>query len=162
MKDDFDFRKHNHLDDDLNYDSESDWDEDSYDDDDEYDEYWDGEDDDMEVVVDSAEGLQVATTFDGEGNVIDVTVTPEEDIDLSDSDVTCPLNSFIDHTLLKADATVEQITKLCQEAREYRFASVCKFLLGKALFRTAAGFRCCCLYSCRFPARGDDPGSQGV
>ena len=125
MKDDFDFRKHNHLDDDLNYDSESDWDEDSYDDDDEYDEYWDGEDDDMEVVVDSAEGLQVATTFDGEGNVIDVTVTPEEDIDLSDSDVTCPLNSFIDHTLLKADATVEQITKLCQEAREYRFASVC-------------------------------------
>ncbi len=124
MKDDFDFRKHNHLDNDLNYDSESDWD-DSYDDEDEYDEYWDGEDDDMEVVVDSAEGLQVATTFDGEGNVIDVTVTPEEDIDLSDSDVTCPLNSFIDHTLLKADATVEQITKLCQEAREYRFASVC-------------------------------------
>jgi deoxyribose-phosphate aldolase len=39
--------------------------------------------------------------------------------------VKCPLNSFIDHTLLKPDATVEQITKLCREAREYKFASVC-------------------------------------
>lgn len=123
MKDELDFGKHGHEDDFYSdYDPET---EKPYDDDD-YDEYWDDEDDDdMEVIVDSAEGLQVATTFDGEGNVIDVTVTPEEDIDLSDSDVTCPLNSFIDHTLLKADATVEQITKLCQEAREYRFASVC-------------------------------------
>jgi len=31
----------------------------------------------------------------------------------------------IDHTLLKPDATHEQIVQLCQEAREYRFASVC-------------------------------------
>ncbi len=31
----------------------------------------------------------------------------------------------IDHTLLKADATEEQIRKLCGEAREYEFASVC-------------------------------------
>lgn len=35
------------------------------------------------------------------------------------------LNKYIDHTLLKAEATKEQITKLCQEAREYDFASVC-------------------------------------
>lgn len=35
------------------------------------------------------------------------------------------LNKYIDHTLLKADATKEQITKLCQEARQYDFASVC-------------------------------------
>lgn len=124
MKDDFDLRKNSHLDDDSDFDIDM---ETGYpfDDGDDYDEYWDDDDDDMEVIVDSAEGLQVATTFDGEGNVIDVTVTPEEDIDISDADVTCPLNSFIDHTLLKADATVEQITKLCQEAREYRFASVC-------------------------------------
>ena len=124
MKDDFEFRKNSHLDDDsdFDYDPENEL---PFDDDDDYEEYWDDDDDDMEVIVDSAEGLQVATTFDGEGNVIDVTVTPEEDIDISDADVTCPLNSFIDHTLLKADATVEQITKLCQEAREYRFASVC-------------------------------------
>ena len=35
------------------------------------------------------------------------------------------LNKYIDHTLLKADATKDQIVKLCQEAREYNFASVC-------------------------------------
>lgn len=33
--------------------------------------------------------------------------------------------SMIDHTLLKPDATAEQVKKLCQEAREYKFASVC-------------------------------------
>lgn len=35
------------------------------------------------------------------------------------------LNKYIDHTLLKANATKEQIVKLCREAREYDFASVC-------------------------------------
>ena len=35
------------------------------------------------------------------------------------------LASYIDHTLLKADATEAQITRLCEEAREHRFASVC-------------------------------------
>jgi len=35
------------------------------------------------------------------------------------------LNKFIDHTLLKQDATPEQIIKLCAEAREYDFMSVC-------------------------------------
>ena len=33
--------------------------------------------------------------------------------------------SYIDHTLLKPDATFDQITKLCEEAREFGFASVC-------------------------------------
>lgn len=33
--------------------------------------------------------------------------------------------SYIDHTLLKADATQEEIEKLCQEAEKYRFHSVC-------------------------------------
>lgn len=32
---------------------------------------------------------------------------------------------YIDHTLLKADATREEIEKLCREAREFNFASVC-------------------------------------
>jgi deoxyribose-phosphate aldolase len=32
---------------------------------------------------------------------------------------------YIDHTLLKAEATKDQIEKLCEEAREYDFASVC-------------------------------------
>ncbi|EDR24912.1 deoxyribose-phosphate aldolase, putative [Entamoeba dispar SAW760] len=35
------------------------------------------------------------------------------------------LAKYIDHTLLKADATEEQIRKLCFEAAEYKFASVC-------------------------------------
>jgi deoxyribose-phosphate aldolase len=32
---------------------------------------------------------------------------------------------MIDHTALKADTTKEQIIKLCEEAKEYNFASVC-------------------------------------
>ncbi|MDN5278139.1 MAG: deoxyribose-phosphate aldolase [Clostridiales bacterium] len=35
------------------------------------------------------------------------------------------LARFIDHTLLKANATREEIVKLCEEARENNFASVC-------------------------------------
>ncbi|OUO78771.1 deoxyribose-phosphate aldolase [Blautia sp. An249] len=35
------------------------------------------------------------------------------------------LAASIDHTLLKPDASREQILRLCQEAREYHFASVC-------------------------------------
>lgn len=35
------------------------------------------------------------------------------------------LNRYIDHTLLKAEATPGQIEKLCGEALEYHFASVC-------------------------------------
>lgn len=35
------------------------------------------------------------------------------------------LSKYIDHTLLKADATKTQIAKLCAEAKENDFASVC-------------------------------------
>lgn len=35
------------------------------------------------------------------------------------------LAGVIDHTLLKAEATSEQVAALCGEAREFRFASVC-------------------------------------
>ena len=34
-------------------------------------------------------------------------------------------NKLIDHTLLKQDATPEQIVKLCEEAKQYDFMSVC-------------------------------------
>ena len=34
-------------------------------------------------------------------------------------------NKLIDHTLLKQDATPEQIIKLCEEARQFDFMSVC-------------------------------------
>ena len=35
------------------------------------------------------------------------------------------LTQMIDHTLLKADATYQQVETLCREALEYQFASVC-------------------------------------
>lgn len=34
-------------------------------------------------------------------------------------------NKYFDHTLLKPDATLPEIEKLCSEAARYRFASVC-------------------------------------
>jgi len=36
-----------------------------------------------------------------------------------------PLAQMIDHTILKPDASRGQIEKLCQEAKEYQFCSVC-------------------------------------
>ncbi|MBM4174927.1 MAG: deoxyribose-phosphate aldolase [Ignavibacteria bacterium] len=35
------------------------------------------------------------------------------------------LARMIDHTLLKPDATIEEVKKLCDEARQYHFVSVC-------------------------------------
>ena len=32
---------------------------------------------------------------------------------------------YIDHTLLKPEASIEQIKKVCDEAKQYHFASVC-------------------------------------
>ena len=39
--------------------------------------------------------------------------------------VNSDLGSMIDHTLLKPEATREEVITLCDEARQYRFASVC-------------------------------------
>ena len=35
------------------------------------------------------------------------------------------LAQLIDHTILKADATKEELITLCDEAKKYNFASVC-------------------------------------
>ena len=35
------------------------------------------------------------------------------------------INRYIDHTLLKADATKDQVKKIVEEAKEYEFKSVC-------------------------------------
>lgn len=35
------------------------------------------------------------------------------------------INKYIDHTLLKPDATRDDIKKICDEAKKYNFASVC-------------------------------------
>lgn len=42
---------------------------------------------------------------------------------------------MIDHTLLKADATKDQVLELCKEAKQYNFASVC---LNPTWVKTAA------------------------
>src|SRR5215470_10281044 len=39
--------------------------------------------------------------------------------------VPADVGSLIDHTLLKADASRSEIEKLCREAREFGFATVC-------------------------------------
>lgn len=44
---------------------------------------------------------------------------------LSAADVPSDIAGYIDHTLLKADATPAEIEKLCKEAREFHFAAVC-------------------------------------
>ncbi len=74
--------------------------------------------------VDCADGICVRTCFDKVGNVI----TAGADR-LSSKLGIIPANlsiaSMIDHTLLKPDATKDQIAQLCFEARKYGFASVC-------------------------------------
>jgi len=35
------------------------------------------------------------------------------------------LNKYIDHTILKAEATKSEVIKLCNEAKQYNFASIC-------------------------------------
>lgn len=47
------------------------------------------------------------------------------------------LAKMIDHTLLKADATKDQVMKLLEEAKKYQFASVC---INPTWVKTAAEF----------------------
>ena len=35
------------------------------------------------------------------------------------------ITKLIDHTLLKPDATIEEIKQLCKQAKEFNFAAVC-------------------------------------
>ncbi|MBT8495065.1 MAG: deoxyribose-phosphate aldolase [Deltaproteobacteria bacterium] len=55
---------------------------------------------------------------------------------------------MIDHTLLKAEATREDVVKLCEEARKYHFASVCVNTtwvpLAKAML-SGSGVMVCCV-----------------
>ncbi len=51
--------------------------------------------------------------------------------------MTANLNTMIDHTLLKANATKAEVIKLLEEAKEYQFASVC---INPTWVKTAAEF----------------------
>ncbi len=71
-----------------------------------------------------AEGLCVKTCFDQAGNVISAGAERlSSTIGGIPSDPN--LARLIDHTLLKPDATPDQIAQLCFEARKHGFASVC-------------------------------------
>ncbi len=62
---------------------------------------------------------------DCHGNKLGGTRYFEKDFMPSDNAKRAPLASMIDHTLLKPEATRAQIEKLCAEAKQYRFATVC-------------------------------------
>jgi deoxyribose-phosphate aldolase len=56
------------------------------------------------------------------------------------------LASIIDHTLLKPDATYSEIETLCNEARQYQFASVCinpSYVLQCAKFLSGSVVKVC-------------------
>jgi deoxyribose-phosphate aldolase len=71
-----------------------------------------------------SDGLCVRTCFDRTGEVINAGAAR-----LSSTVGVIPQNldlaGMIDHTLLKPEATPDQIAQLCFEARKYGFASVC-------------------------------------
>lgn len=73
---------------------------------------------------DCAEGMCVQTCFDRAGNVVSAGADR-----LSSTVGVIPHNPnyapLIDHTLLKPEATPEQVAQLCYEAKKYNFASVC-------------------------------------
>ncbi len=74
--------------------------------------------------VEFAEGMKVTTCFDNAGHVISAGA---ERLTSTVGNIPQDLNlaRMIDHTLLKPDATPDQIAQLCFEARKYGFASVC-------------------------------------
>src|SRR5215216_6074671 len=73
---------------------------------------------------DCADQLCVRVCYDKMGNVINAgaeRLTSTLGVIPSDQN----LAKYIDHTLLKPDATQQEIAQLCFEARKYGFASVC-------------------------------------
>ncbi len=74
--------------------------------------------------VECVDNLCVSTCFDEAGQVISAGA---ERLTSTLGDVPPDANfaKYIDHTLLKPEATREQITQLCFEARKFSFATVC-------------------------------------
>lgn len=71
-----------------------------------------------------AEGLCVRTCFDRAGQVVSAGAERLSST-LGGVPQDMSLAGMIDHTLLKPDATPDQIAQLCFEARKHGFASVC-------------------------------------
>ena len=73
------------------------------------------------------------------------------------------LAAAIDHTLLRADATAVDIQRLCDEARQYRFAAVCVNPVWVPL--CAARLSGCGVAVCSvvgFPLGADDPETKAL
>jgi deoxyribose-phosphate aldolase len=79
---------------------------------------------DHECKFNCSDGLCVKTCFDRAGNVVGAGA---ERISSTVGVIPQDLNyaKLIDHTLLKPDATPDQVAQLCFEAKKYCFASVC-------------------------------------
>ena len=71
--------------------------------------------------TESGEGFALETWYNRKGQIVR-TAPADGGADLSPAK---EMAALIDHTLLKPDAVSEQITALCDQAREYGFASVC-------------------------------------
>ncbi len=71
-----------------------------------------------------ADGIRVKTCFDAAGHILSAGAERlSSTIGVIPNDLS--LANKIDHTLLKPEATPDQIAQLCSEARKYGFASVC-------------------------------------
>ena len=70
---------------------------------------------------------------------------------------------FVDHTLLKAEATRKDIAKLCAEAREHRFAAVCvnPVWVGTCA-KELAGTGVAVASVCGFPLGATTPGAKAA
>jgi deoxyribose-phosphate aldolase len=64
-------------------------------------------------------------TFLAESTSVEKKMVEESPIEKIPYSLKEPLNNFIDHTLLKPEATLAQIEGLCREAREFAFKTVC-------------------------------------
>jgi deoxyribose-phosphate aldolase len=84
----------------------------------------DGREDGSLCKLECADGVCVKTCFDRVGEVISAGAERLTST-LGNIPDDKSMNSMIDHTLLKPEATPDQIAQLCFEARKYNFASVC-------------------------------------
>ena len=69
----------------------------------------------------------------------------------------------VDHTLLKPNATQEEVAKLCEEAREYCFASVCvnpSYVALSARLLKGSGVKVCTVIG--FPLGSTTPTVKGI
>lgn len=107
--------------------------------------------------VEVVDGLQVKTCFDEFGEIISagaerLTTT------LGNIPENLEMAGKIDHTLLKPEATREEVSQLCFEARKFNFASVCinptQVKLCKSLLR-GSGVKVCTVIG--FPLGANTP-----